>query len=82
MVVKELTSNQRLCELAEKHELTTKQIGEVASVGLNKAKKLKKEIVQWMTETGKYRVYNTIRISSDAVFDFLTLDINNYKGGQ
>lgn len=79
--MKELTSYERLCDLANKEELTTKEIGETASVGINKAKELKKEIIQWMTESGKYRVYNTIRIQTKAVFEFLSKDIDEYKGG-
>lgn len=81
MVVKELTSYERLCDLANKEELTTKEIGEVASVGINRAKDLKKEIIQWMTESGKYRVYNTIRLQTKAVFEYLSKDIIEYKGG-
>ncbi|MBS3986479.1 MAG: hypothetical protein KGZ38_00860 [Erysipelothrix sp.] len=81
MAVKELTSYERLCDLAKKEELTTKEIGEAASVGINKAKELKKEIIQWMTESEKYRVYNTIRIQTKAVFEFLSKDIDEYKGG-
>lgn len=79
--MKELTSYERLCDLAQKEELTTKEIGEVASVGINRAKELKKEIIQWMTESGKYRVYNTIRLQTKAVFEYLSKDIFDYKGG-
>lgn len=80
-MIKELTSNQRMCELANFDELTTKQIAEVASVGINRAIQLKKEIIQWMTESGKYRVYNSIRLQTKAVFEFLSKDIDEYKGG-
>lgn len=54
---------------------------QVASVGINRAIQLKKEIIQWMTESGKYRVYNTMRISTKAVFEYLSKDIDEYKGG-
>lgn len=78
--MKELTSYKRMCELSSLDELTTKQIAEVASVGINKALELKKEIIKWMTETGRYRVYNTMRLSTKGVFEFLSKDINDYKG--
>lgn len=80
-MIKELTSYQRMCELAELDELTTKQIAEVASVGINKGIILKEEITRWMIQTGKYRVVNKFRLSTKAVFEFLTKDINDYKGG-
>lgn len=81
MAIKELTSYERMCELAEKEELTTKEIGEVLSVGINRAKEKKKEIIQWMNESENYRVYSTIRLLAKAVFEFSGRDIDDYKGG-
>lgn len=81
MAIKELTLYERMCELAEKEELTTKEIGEVLSVGINRAKEKKKEIIQWMNESGNYRVYNTTRLLTKAVFEFSGRNIDDYKGG-
>lgn len=81
-MIKELTNYERMCQLASFDELTTKQIAEVASVGINRAIELKKEIIDWMTKSGDYRVYNTIRIPTKAVFHYLSKDLTQYKGGR
>lgn len=77
----QLTEESVIYELAKLRGLTTAHIGLIASVGINKAYEIKKDIVKWLVEVKGIILYNTILIDTEYVFEYLNLDLNKYKGG-
>lgn len=79
-MISPLTEFDVMCELAREQALTTSQIGLVASCGVTKANKIKRELIKWAASVKGIILYNTFYIPTDLVFEFLNIDINKFQG--
>ena len=77
----EKTPIERMRELAVQDYLTLTEVAEVASVGMNKAAKIRNELLIWMKRSDRYNYISSSRFLTTAVFEFLCIDISKYTGG-